>query len=226
MSAERRAAGGRPRAFDEDHALDGAIDVFWRLGYEGASLTELTRAMGINKPSMYAVFGSKEELFVRALERYGLLYRVRLDAVLAKSTTYEVLESYLRSVAESATRGSVAGCLSIQGGLSCAPDNARIPLLLAEYRQGLEDAVAKALSQTVDATQPGVNTAALAGYAVTVGQGIAVHAAAGVDSARLDAVVDVALAGLASHLVAKEPGDGSTSSPKRVRGRKTAPRNR
>ena len=226
MSAERRIAGGRPRAFDEDQALDGAIDVFWRLGYEGASLTELTRAMGINKPSMYAVFGSKEELFVRALERYGLLYRVHLDAVLAKSSTYEVLESYLRSVAESATRGSVAGCLSIQGGLSCAPDNARIPQLLAEYRQGLEDTVAKALSQTIDATQPGVDTAALAGYAVTVGQGIAVHAAAGVDSARLDAVVDVALAGLASYLAAKEPGDGSTSSPKRVRGRKTAPRNR
>jgi AcrR family transcriptional regulator len=226
MSAERRTAGGRPRAFDEDQALDGAIDVFWRLGYEGASLTELTRAMGINKPSMYAVFGSKEELFVRALERYGLLYRVHLDAVLAKSSTYEVLESYLRSVAESATRGSVAGCLSIQGGLSCAPDNARIPQLLAEYRQGLEDTVAKALSQTVDATQPGVDTAALAGYAVTVGQGIAVHAAAGVDSARLDAVVDVALAGLASYLASKGPGDGSTSSPKRVRGRKTAPRNR
>jgi AcrR family transcriptional regulator len=226
MSAERRTAGGRPRAFDEEQALDGAIDVFWRLGYEGASLTELTRAMGINKPSMYAVFGSKEELFVRALERYGLLYRVRLDAVLAKSTTYEVLESYLRSVAESATRGSVAGCLSIQGGLSCAPDNARIPLLLAEYRQGLEDTVAKALSQTVDATQPGVDTAALAGYAVTVGQGIAVHAAAGVTSARLDTVVDVALAGLASYLASTGPGDGSASNLKRVRGRKTAPRNR
>jgi AcrR family transcriptional regulator len=226
MSAERRTAGGRPRAFDEDQALDGAIDVFWRLGYEGASLTELTRAMGINKPSMYAVFGSKEELFVRALQRYGLLYRVRLDAVLAKSTTYEVLESYLRSVAELATRGSVAGCLSIQGGLSCAPDNARIPRLLAEYRQGLEDTVAKALSQTVDATQHGVDTAALAGYAVTVGQGIAVHAAAGVTSARLDAVVDVALAGLASYLASEGMGGGSSSSPKRIRGRKTAPRNR
>jgi AcrR family transcriptional regulator len=226
MSVERRTAGGRPRAFDEDQALDGAIDVFWRLGYEGASLTELTRAMGINKPSMYAVFGSKEELFVRALERYGLLYRVHLDAVLAKSSTYEVLESYLRSVAESATRGSVAGCLSIQGGLSCAPDNARIPQLLAEYRQGLEDTVTKALSQTVDATQPGVDTAALAGYAVTVGQGIAVHAAAGVDSARLDAVVEVALAGLSSYLASKGLGDGPTSSPKRVRGRSPAPRNR
>jgi AcrR family transcriptional regulator len=199
MGADRRTAGGRPRAFDEDQALDGAIDVFWRLGYEGASLTELTQAMGINKPSLYAVFGSKEELFTRALERYGLLYREHLDAVLAKSTTYEVIESYLRSIAELATRGRVPGCLSIQGGLSCAPNNARIPLLLAEYRQGLEDALARALATTVDAAG-GSATAALAGYAVTVGQGLAVHAAAGVTQARLDAVVDVALAGLASLL--------------------------
>ena len=74
MSADERSAGGRPRAFDEDQALDAAIDVFWRLGYEGASMAELTQAMGINKPSLYAVFGSKEKLFVRALERYGLAY--------------------------------------------------------------------------------------------------------------------------------------------------------
>ena len=203
MSAEPRTAGGRPRAFDEDRALDAAIDVFWRLGYEGASLTELTQAMGINKPSLYHVFGSKEGLFVRALERYGFSYYAELDAVLAQPTAYEVLESYLRSLAEAVTRaGTVPGCLSIQGGLSCAPNNARIPQLLAEYRQGLEEAVAKALAKTQDASRSasGINTAALAGYAVTVGQGLAVHAAAGVTQARLDAIVDVALAGLRSLL--------------------------
>lgn len=195
MDAERRHAGGRPRTFDEGQALDAAIEVFWRLGYEGASLTELTRAMGINKPSLYHVFGSKEALFARALERYGLVAHGELDAVLAKSTVYEVLESYLRSTREAMTRtGTLPGCLSIQGGLACAPDHARIPLLLAEYRQGLEDAVAKALSRTEDAS--GVDTAALAAYTVTVGQGLAVHAAAGVAPERLDVVVDVALAGL------------------------------
>ncbi|NVN52683.1 TetR/AcrR family transcriptional regulator [Mycolicibacterium hippocampi] len=206
MDAERRTAGGRPRAFDEDQALDRAIDVFWRLGYEGASLTELTQAMGINKPSLYAVFGSKEELFVRALERYGLAYHEHLDTVLARSTAYEVIESYLRSTVTAATRaGDVPrGCLSIQGGLACAPNNAHIPRLLADYRQGLEDAVAKALAKTTDASGPagGLNAAALAGYAVTIGQGIAVHAAAGVQQAKLDDVVDVALAGLASLLAA------------------------
>jgi AcrR family transcriptional regulator len=200
ISTNRRSAGGRPRAFDEHPALDGAIDVFWRLGYEGASMAELTQAMGINRPSLYAVFGSKEKLFVRALERYGLSYRQHLDAVLAKHTAYEVIESYLRSIAELATQGSVPGCLSIQGGLSCAPNNARIPQLLAEYRQGLEDTVAKALARTADATKHGIETALLAGYVVTVGQGLAVHASAGAEQSRLDAIVDVALAGLASLL--------------------------
>ncbi|WP_199254638.1 TetR/AcrR family transcriptional regulator [Mycolicibacterium mengxianglii] len=205
MKADQRSAGGRPRAFDEDQALDAAIDVFWRLGYEGASLAELTQAMSINKPSLYAVFGSKEKLFVRALERYGLLYREHLDAVLAKSTAYEVIESYLRSVAESATQGIVPGCLSIQGGLSCAPNNAHIPQLLAEYRQGLEDTVAKALAKTEDASPcvHDIDTAALAGYAATIGQGLAVHAAAGVEQSRLDVIVDVALAGLTSLLGAQ-----------------------
>jgi AcrR family transcriptional regulator len=222
MTADRRSAGGRPRAFDEGRALDGAIEVFWRLGYEGASLAELTHAMGINKPSLYAVFGSKEELFVRALERYGLLYREHLDAVLAKSSTYEVIESYLRSIAVLATQGSVPGCLSIQGGLSCAPNNAHIPQLLAEYRQGLEDTVAQALAKSADASRygQGIDTAALAGYAVTVGQGLAVHAAAGAERSRLDAIVDVTLAGLTSLLDA-QPVTGGTRTSKARRPRRS-----
>lgn len=195
MGAEKRYAGGRPRAFDEDQALDGAIEVFWRLGYEGASLAELTEVMGINKPSLYAVFGSKEELFVRALERYRRTYHERLGELLSRPRAYGVLEAYLRDTAKSVRAGNLLGCLSIQGGLSCGPDNARIPQLLADYRRGIEDAIAKALAATQDAS--GIDSAALAGYAVTIGQGLAVDAAAGVPQARLDAAVDVALSGLA-----------------------------
>ena len=61
---------GRPRAFDRDQALERALDLFWRNGYEGASLSDLTEAMGINPPSLYAAFGNKEELFCKALDRY------------------------------------------------------------------------------------------------------------------------------------------------------------
>lgn len=198
MGAEQKAAGGRPRAFDEEQAVDGAIDVFWRLGYEGASLAELTHAMGINRPSLYAVFGSKEELFVRALQRYGATYHEHLSQLLSQPSAYRVLESYLRATANAVRSGSAPGCLSIQGGLSCGPNNARIPRLLAEYRRGIEVAVADALGRTEDAAD--IDTAALAAYAVTIGQGLAVDAAGGVPQTRLDAVVDVALAGLSTVL--------------------------
>ena len=62
---------GRPRAFDPDRALDRALEVFWRKGYEGASLSDLTSAMRINRPSLYAAFGDKQTLFRRALDRYA-----------------------------------------------------------------------------------------------------------------------------------------------------------
>ncbi|WP_422743410.1 TetR/AcrR family transcriptional regulator [Mycobacterium sp. WMMD1722] len=199
MGAEQRHPGGRPRSFDEGQALDRAIDVFWRLGYEGASLAELTEAMGINKPSLYAVFGSKEELFVRALERYGQCYHEHLRQVLSRSRVYDILEAYLRDTARAVRAGNVLGCLSIQGGISCGPNNARIPQLLAEYRKGIEDAIAEALAAADDASD--IDTAALAGFAVTIGQGLAVNAAAKAPQSRLDAAVDVAVAGLATSLV-------------------------
>ncbi|MBB2989056.1 AcrR family transcriptional regulator [Mycolicibacterium iranicum] len=198
MSAVQRHAGGRPRSFDEDSALDVATEVFWRLGYEGASLAELTGAMGINRPSLYAVFGSKEELFVRALERYKATYHARLRELLGYRSAYEVLDSYLRDTAKNVRAGIVPGCLSIQGGITCGPDNARIPQLLADYRRSIEDAIAAALRQTDDAS--GRDIAALAGYAVTIGQGLAVEAAGGAPQERLDAVVETALAGLAALL--------------------------
>ncbi len=193
-----RHAGGRPRTFDEDHALQRAIDVFWRLGYEGASLAELTQAMGINKPSLYAVYGGKEDLFIRALERYGRTAHENLAGVLALPTVYGVLESYLRATAAAVRAGSVPGCLSIQGGLACGPNNARVPKLLADYRRGIEEAVATALAATEDAAM--VDTTALARFAVTIGQGLAVDAAGGTSQDKLDIAVDVALAGLTSLL--------------------------
>ncbi len=70
-------AGGRQIEFDREKALHGAMLVFWKKGFLGASLTELTTSMGINKPSMYATFGNKEKLFIQATEHYLARYASR-----------------------------------------------------------------------------------------------------------------------------------------------------
>src|SRR5271155_5979707 len=88
-------AVGRPLGFDPAKALDKALRVFWKHGYEGASLTDLTEAMGINRPSMYAAFGNKEELFRKVLDRYensAAAYDARgLDEPTARGSINRVL---------------------------------------------------------------------------------------------------------------------------------------
>ncbi|GAA4932162.1 AcrR family transcriptional regulator [Nonomuraea thailandensis] len=199
---------GRPRAFVEDEALDRAIRVFWEHGYEGASLSDLTKAMGINKPSLYIVFGSKEELFKRAVTRYGDTYVAYAAGTLEEPTAYAVIESYLRAAVDALTgSGHPPGCLSIQGGLSCAPSNSGISEFLAGYRAVFEGELAQRLAR---AEKEGdlvadTDTAALARFVVTLGQGLAVHAAAGAGREDLQAAVDVALRGVAAYLPSGNP---------------------
>src|ERR1700730_8554984 len=97
-SNRTRSQLGRPRAFDADRALDRALTIFWRDGYEGASLPALTKAMGINRPSLYAAFGNKEALFRKAVARYdrgpaGYTYKA-----LKKRTAREVVEALLKGI--------------------------------------------------------------------------------------------------------------------------------
>jgi|SRR4051812_15957438 AcrR family transcriptional regulator len=187
---------GRPRGFDADTALDRAAEVFWRHGYEGASLNDLTEAMGINRPSMYAAYGNKEELFRRAVARYAAVDMAYARAALAEPTAYAVIEKFLRDNADALTRADRPhGCLSIQGGLAAGSDAARF---LAESRLAGEKALADRLARAVEEGDlpPGTDPAALARYVMVVSEGNAVHAAAGVDRASLHATVDIALRAL------------------------------
>src|SRR5271155_588512 len=84
---------GRTRQFDVDEALDRALDVFWARGYEGATLPELTRAMGINRPSLYAAFGNKEQLFHKALGRYQTGPLSFVNQALKKPSARAVVEA-------------------------------------------------------------------------------------------------------------------------------------
>src|SRR5947207_13461768 len=107
---------GRPRAFDADKALDKALKVFWRKGYEGASLPDLTAAMGINRPSLYAAFGNKEELFRKVIARYvdgpASFVRKALEAPTARVAAERLLSGAIALVTDPR---NPRGCLLVQG---------------------------------------------------------------------------------------------------------------
>src|SRR5262245_17109150 len=114
-------AMGRPREFDMEKALDKALDVFWRNGYEGASIADLTAAMGINPPSLYAAFGNKEGLFRKALDRYVEQRTKFWNQALAEPTARGMVEYLLRKGADFLTEEcNPHGCMIVRSALSCS----------------------------------------------------------------------------------------------------------
>jgi AcrR family transcriptional regulator len=188
---------GRPRSFCTDTALDRAMTVFWRKGYEGASLSDLTGAMGINPPSLYAAFGNKEGLFRAVLERYDGRRKDLMDRVLAAPDARSVAQRYLEGVAEFAVDTSgrnPPGCLLVQSGLSCSDQD--IPDALAQHRAEKERALrARFERDRKDGNLPKTaNPVALARYLVAMANGMCVQAAAGASTKELGEVAKIALA--------------------------------
>ena len=118
---------GRPRTFDEEHALDAALAIFWRNGYQGASLAELTHAMGISKPSLYSAFGNKEKLYLSALERYGEQQLIKhAERLAAEPDLKSAMRAFLRSVATMLTSPELpGGCMVVTSAVAC--DTAALP---------------------------------------------------------------------------------------------------
>jgi AcrR family transcriptional regulator len=192
-----RAHKGRPREFDTDAALDKALLVFWQRGYEGASLADLTEAMGINRPSLYAAFGNKEELFRRALDRYteqgpGAEKR----KALLEPTARGVVESLLKCVAFSLTDPChPRGCLSVQGALTCGEASESIKQELCRRRSEGERALCERFERAKAEGDLGsdADPAALARFVTTITQGMSVQAAGGASREDLLRVAELAL---------------------------------
>lgn len=185
--------GGRPRSFDADTTLDCALDVFWRQGYEGTSLTDLTTAMGIGKPSLYAAFGNKEELFGTVLARYlegpGGYAAAALDAPTAR----EVLQLLLRGAVDlAAGQDTPHGCLCVRSVHAAGPGSEPVRRRAVAARKAGETALRRRLEQADD-LPPGCTPADLAALVHTVCDGIAVQAAAGRTRDELGRVADMAL---------------------------------
>jgi AcrR family transcriptional regulator len=190
------SAIGRPREFCTADALDKALRLFWEKGYEGTSLSDLTDAMGINRPSLYAAFGNKESLFRKALERYEsgpAAYVMRsLDASSAKAVVEGLFEGTIDLLTDPRTPN---GCLTIQGALACSAESDSVRTALASKRE----AGCRALVQRFERAKserdlpPDCDPEELARFVMAVIQGISVQGAGGANRKELMQVAQRAM---------------------------------
>jgi AcrR family transcriptional regulator len=187
---------GRIREFDAEAALDRALEVFRARGYEGASLEELTAAMGINRPSLYAAFGNKEELFGKALERYRTGAMSFLEDALRQPTARAAVEALFAGFIDmQRCCQKERGCLFVSGALACGPDGEPVRRELAQFRQATVAALRKRFDRAVkEGDLPkGSDSATLGRYVATVLNGLAVQAASGATEAELCRVAEMAM---------------------------------
>ncbi len=196
MTRER----GRPRTFDIDFALDRAVEVFWKHGFQDASMHELTEAMGLSKPSLYAAFGDKEALYLKTLERYVQLLIERHAAALnGEADGRRAVEGFLRSLAKMLADPALpGGCFIINGTADCGGSTipATVELALRAALQGSEMMV---LDRLVRAQREGdlpeaAMPEALAAMFGSLIAGLAVLAKSGASEAKLNTVIDTAMA--------------------------------
>jgi AcrR family transcriptional regulator len=187
---------GRPRAFDTKKALDAALKVFWRKGYEGASLPELTKAMGINRPSLYAAFGNKEALFRKAIDRYAEGPACHTREALEQPTAREVVERLLHGTINLTTGArNPRGCFLVQSALACGDAAASARRETAKRRAGGEASLRERFERALAEGDlpPDADPADLARYVATVSHGISVQAAGGATRDDLRKVAEMAL---------------------------------
>lgn len=193
-------AAGRPRAFDIEQALQSALEVFRKKGYEGASLTDLTEAMKINRSSFYATFGSKENLFHQALDVYMNQGPIQASlAALQEPTAYLVIEQLLHANADSVVDPNHSpGCLTVKAALTGSKETDPIQQLLTDLRVQIEQALTTRLQQArVDGDLPEhIDPVALSRYVATLIAGMSIQAVNGASRAELEDMINIVLSTL------------------------------
>ncbi len=195
-NATAAATRGRPREFDAQEALAAALRVFWMRGYEGASLTELTEAMGITRPSLYACYGNKEALFRKALDLYEHEKLAYMSAALNAPTARGVAERLLQGALQmQMNTNDPKGCLGVISSVACGAEAESIKAEVVARRASSEAALIQRFERArSDGDLPDhIEPAALARYLGAVIQGMLVQASAGVSCKDLSAMVDTAM---------------------------------
>ena len=195
MTSER----GRPRNFDPDTALDRALEVFWRHGFQAASLADLTAAMGLSKPSLYAAFGDKETLYLKALERYVAIQIAQHIAIFdTEPDVRQALENFLRAMATLLTDPTLpCGCLIVNGMADCGMGSTP-PAIEQALRKAVQGSAARLHRQFVHAQRdaqldPDINAEDLAAFFASLLAGLGILAKSGAKRAKLDAVIGAAM---------------------------------
>lgn len=188
---------GRPRSFDRDAALARAMEVFWAKGYDGAQVTDLTRAIGIAPPSFYAAFGSKEAAFLEAVDLYiDQVASAPMRALEDAATVRAGLRAMLAGSIDIAVSNEPGGCLLILGVVNCLPANRAARERLAAARGETVELIEARLRRAVregdlaDET----DTARLAAFYHGIMQAISFQARDGAGRAQLAALIEPALA--------------------------------
>jgi AcrR family transcriptional regulator len=187
---------GRPREFDIDEALHAALKVFWQRGYEGASISELTEAMGVGRPSLYAAFGNKEALFRRVLDLYDREQMSLVARALDEPTARGVAERHLAESCNALTaQDTPSGCLAINSVLACGETAQLIREEILGRRASYEErliARLEAAKRSGDLPED-ADARGLAQYLATITLGMAVRAEGGATREELRRIADAAL---------------------------------
>ncbi|WP_252441814.1 TetR/AcrR family transcriptional regulator [Pseudonocardia humida] len=195
---------GRPRGFDRDAALQRAMEVFWEHGYEGTSIADLTAAMDVRPPSLYAAFGSKEELFREAVARYEEIEGgPPLRALREAPTALAGIEALLRAnVADYTDPAKPKGCMVVLAATTYTPSTEGVRDFLAEQRRGSTAAVHDRLvaGRAAGDVPPGADIRGLAAYVTSVQFGMSLQARDGASAEELSTVVDLAVLACAQRL--------------------------
>ncbi|GAB3835017.1 TetR/AcrR family transcriptional regulator [Dactylosporangium cerinum] len=192
------ATRGRPRTFDPDTALRQALDLFWKRGYEGTSINDLAQAMGIASPSIYACFGSKEELFRQVMALYGATAgEPPRRALREQPTARAAIHAMLRATADQITGPDTPHyCMLVLAAATGSVENHAVREFLADRRRDMHATIRDRLARGVadgDLTAPPGTLDAIARYYTTVVQGLSIQARDGATRAELETIVSCAM---------------------------------
>jgi AcrR family transcriptional regulator len=193
--AKPKRPRGRPRSFDREAALDSAMEVFWNKGFEAASLNDLTKAMGINPPSLYAAFGDKEKLFLEAIERYEA--RIGESCPYAcEPTARASVERLLGDLAEEFTdSGHPRGCMIVMAAATATGTSAHFQQALAKQRDEGRARLRQRIQQGIKDGDlpPDADATALANFYSAIIAGMSMQARDGASRKTLLAMVETAM---------------------------------